>query len=365
MGWTGIRDHAGGRVLRNVTGVVGSGLLARGTLIVETRTHGGGRHYDQLIDVALERGWDSGLRLTLTPRRFIEIEIVTGRNRIHHRLSLGQIEEGTLVRVTYSWNSPARRGLLTAELPEQGRIHQLEVAAPPPLSVTDLHGLVAGIPGSEIGAGVIGLAVADHVEPVGLSPGFARGAMVETAEGSRRIDRLQLGDLVATADGRALPVRWITRRSLPAIGSFAPVTIPITWFGATESLTVPPLQRLLLSGGDARREFGEDAVLVAARDLPIAGVPVADTENEAEVAWYNLLLDEHACIKVGGLWAESLFAGTIAKYPEILATTPLGALPAGALPLHRRMAGPTVPVEPQADEPQHSGNVLQLVARTA
>jgi hypothetical protein len=360
MGWTGIRDHAGGRVLRNVTGVVESGLLARGTLIVEARARGEGRHYDQLVDVALERGWDSGFRLTLTPRRFVEIEIVTGRNRIQHRLSLGQIEEETLVRVTYSWNSPARVALLTAELPEQGRIHQLEILSPPPLSVTDLHGLVAGIPGSEIGAGVTGVAVADHVEPVGLAPGFARGALVETAEGPRRIDRVQLGDLVATADGRALPVRWITRRSLPAIGSFAPVTIPINWFGATETLLVPPLQRLMLTGEDARREFGQDAVFVAARDLPVSGVQAPEMEDGAEVAWYNLLLDEHACIKVGGIWAESLFAGTIAKYPEILATTPLGALPPGALPLHRRMATPTVPaLEPLSED------VASMVARTA
>ncbi len=363
MGWTGIRDHAGGRVLRNVTGVVESGLIARGTIIVEARLQGAGRHYDQLVDVALERGWDSGFRLMLTPRRFVEIEIVTGRNRIRHRLSLGDIEDGTPVRVTYSWNSPARTGLLTAELPEQGRIHQLEIAAPPPLSVTDLHGLIAGIPGSEIGAGVIGLAVADHIEPVGLAPGFARGAMVETAEGPRRIDRLQLGDLVATADGRTLPVRWVTRRSLPAIGSFAPVTIPITWFGATETLLVPPLQRLMLTGPEARREFGQDAVLVAARDLPVGGVQAAEMEDGSEVAWYNLLLDDHACIRVGGLWAESLFAGTIAKYPEILATTPLGALPAGALPVHRRLVTATVPVPAAGAEPAHRV-VVPMVART-
>jgi hypothetical protein len=345
MGWTGIRDHAGSRVLRNVTGVVECGLLARGTLLVEARAHGVGRNYDQLVDVAIERGWDSGFRLTLTPRRFLEIEAVTGRNRIHHRLNLGAIGDGTLVRVTYCWNGPARTGLLTAELPEQGRIHQLEVLAPPPLAVADLHGLVAGLHGAEIGAGVLGVAVADQVEPVGLSPGFARGTTVETEGGPRRIDRLQLGDRVRTADGRALPVRWITRRVLPAIGSLAPVTIPATWFGATETLVVPPLQRVMLSGPDARREFGADAVLVAARDLPVAGVPRPADEDGAEVTWYNVLLDDHACIRVGGLWAESLFAGTIAKHPEILATTPLGALPPGALPLHRQVAQAIIPAE--------------------
>jgi len=343
MSWTGIRDHAGNRVLRNVTGVVETGLLARGTLMVEARARGVGRNYDQLVDVAIERGWDSGFRLTLTPRRFLEIEAVTGRNRIQHRLNLGSIEDGTLVRVTYSWNGPARTGLLTAELPEQGRIHQLEVLAPPPLAVADLHGLVAGLHGAEIGAGVVGVAVADQVEPVGLAPGFARRTTVETEGGPRRIDRLQLGDRVVTADGRALPVRWITRRVLPTIGSLAPVTIPATWFGATETLVVPPLQRVLLCGPEAQREFGADAALVAARDLPVAGVPRPADEDGAEVAWYNVLLDEHACIRVGGLWAESLFAGTIAKHPEILATTPLGALPPGALPVHRQMAQPMVP----------------------
>lgn len=363
MGWTGIRDHAGGRVLRNVTGVVESGLLARGTLMVEARARGVGRNYDQLVDVAIERGWDSGFRLTLTPRRFLEIEAVTGRNRIQHRLNLGTVEDDTLVRVTYSWNGPARTGLLTAELPEQGRIHQLEVLAPPPLAVADLHGLVAGLHGAEIGAGVVGVAVADQVEPVGLAPGFARGTTIETDGGPRRIDRLQLGDRVLTADGRALPVRWITRRTLPAIGSLAPVTIPATWFGATEALVLPPLQRVLLSGPDARREFGCDAVLVAARDLPVGGVPRPADEDGAEVAWYNVLLDEHACIRVGGLWAESLFAGTIAKHPEILATTPLGALPPGALPLHRQVAQPVIPAQPPATAPADAPLAPVLVRR--
>jgi hypothetical protein len=365
MGWTGIRDHAGGRVLRNVTGVVESGLLARGTLLVEARARGVGRHFDQLVDVAIERGWDSGFRLTLTPRRFLEIEAVTGRNRIHHRLNLGAIEDDTLLRVTYSWNGPARTGLLTAELPEQGRIHQLEVPSPPPLAVTDLHGLVAAMHGAEIGTGVLGVAVADQVEPVGLAPGFARGAMVDTDGGPRRIDRLQLGDRVLTADGRALPVRWITRRSLPAIGSLAPVTIPVTWFGATDTLVVPPLQRLMLTGPDALREYGTDAALVCAGDLPLAGVPRPADEAGAEVAWYNLLLDEHACVRVSGVWAESLFAGTIAKHPEILATTPLGALPAGALPVHRTVAQPVVPVPADARQGPTVTPFPARAARTA
>jgi hypothetical protein len=363
MGWTGIRDHAGNRVLRNVTGVVETGLLARGTLLVEARARGVGRNHDQLVDVAIERGWDSGFRLTLTPRRFLEIEAVTGRNRMQHRLNLGTIEDGTLVRVTYSWNGPARSGLLTAELPEQGRIHQLEVMAPPPLAVADLHGLVAGLHGAEIGAGVLGVAVADQVEAVGLAPGFARGTTVDTEGGPRRIDRLQLGDRVLTADGRALPVRWITRRTLPAIGSLAPVTIPASWFDATETVVLPPLQRVLLSGPDARREFGSDAVLVAARDLPVAGVPRPADEDGAEVAWYNILLDEHACIRVGGLWAESLYAGTIAKHPEILATTPLGALPPGALPMHRQVAQAVVPVALPAEEPSVAPLAPVLVRR--
>ncbi|MCU0908461.1 MAG: Hint domain-containing protein [Rhodobacteraceae bacterium] len=358
MGWTGIRDHAGGRVLRNVTGVVETGLLARGTLLVEARARGVGRDHDQLVDVAIERGWDSGFRLTLTPRRFLEIEAVTGHNRIQHRLNLGTVEDGTLVRVTYSWNGPARTGLLTAELPEQGRIHQLEVLAPPPLAVADLHGLVSCLHGAQIGTGVLGVAVADQVEPVGLAPGFARGTTIETEGGPRRIDRLQLGDRVMTADGRALPVRWITRRILPAIGSLAPVTVPATWFGATETMVLPPLQRVLVSGPDAQREFGLDATLVAARDLPVAGVPRPADQDGAEVAWYNVLLDEHACIRVGGLWAESLFAGTIAKHPEILATTPLGPLPSGALPLHRQVVQATVPVELPAAAPAEAPLLL-------
>jgi hypothetical protein len=187
--------------------------------------------------------------------------------------------------------------------------------------------------------------------------------MVDTDGGPRRIDRLQLGDRVLTADGRALPVRWITRRTLPAIGSLVPVTIPVTWFGAADTLMVPPLQRLLISGAPAKHEFGVEAAMVAAHDLPLAGIPRPADADGAEVTWFNVLLDEHACIRVSGIWADSLFAGTIARFPEILATTALGALPAGALPVHRTVARAVSPVAQASEAPV--AEVGRPVARTA
>jgi len=43
---------------------------------------------------------------------------------------------------------------------------------------------------------------------------FAEGTLIATPTGECAVEELRIGDLVATADGRAVPVRWVGRQSI-------------------------------------------------------------------------------------------------------------------------------------------------------
>ncbi|MCB1331629.1 MAG: hypothetical protein KDK28_20165, partial [Maritimibacter sp.] len=53
------------------------------------------------------------------------------------------------------------------------------------------------------------------------------------------------------------------------------------------------------------------------------------------VTYHQVLLDVHDCLLHDGLWAESLFAGTIARRPEMVMSTVLAEMPISAIPIHR------------------------------
>lgn len=43
---------------------------------------------------------------------------------------------------------------------------------------------------------------------------FARGTMITTPKGETSVEALQIGDLVSTADGQAVPVKWVGRQTI-------------------------------------------------------------------------------------------------------------------------------------------------------
>ena len=43
---------------------------------------------------------------------------------------------------------------------------------------------------------------------------FAPGTLIATPEGERAVERLHIGDLIRTADGRSVPVKWIGRQTV-------------------------------------------------------------------------------------------------------------------------------------------------------
>ena len=138
-------------------------------------------------------------------------------------------------------------------------------------------------------------------------PCFAAGTLIRTAGGDVPIELLAKGDLIETRDDGPQPIRWIGRRTVSARGSFAPIVIEPGTFGRHERLVLSPQHRVMLTHHMAELLFGEDEVLVAAKDL-VNGVSVHVRESE-EVVYFHMLFDRHQMIWSEGLLTESFLPG--------------------------------------------------------
>ena len=93
---------------------------------------------------------------------------------------------------------------------------------------------------------------------------FLEGTLIETVNGPRAIEDLQLGDLIPTMDSGDQPIRWVASSRIVGNPKAAPIRIEAGALGNTRDLYVSPQHRILLTGWRAELYMGEDEVLVPA-----------------------------------------------------------------------------------------------------
>ena len=139
---------------------------------------------------------------------------------------------------------------------------------------------------------------------------FTPGTLIATPNGARDIADLRVGDKVVTRDHGLQPIRWIQRRTVPAVDRFAPVRIrPGVVTGLERDLLVSPQHRMLFQGYRAELLFGETEVLVAAKHL-VDGVYVTQEDGD-EVTYIHMMFDEHEVVYAEGAATESFHPGSI------------------------------------------------------
>jgi hypothetical protein len=136
--------------------------------------------------------------------------------------------------------------------------------------------------------------------------------MLETPEGLRAVETLVAGDRVVTKDAGAQTIVWAGSRNvsgarLYAMPDLRPVRIREGALGTGRpngDLIVSPDHRMLVGGAAARALWGEDEVLVAARDL-IDGQRIARDLAAKSVVYHHLMLEHHHVLIANGVETES------------------------------------------------------------
>lgn len=151
-------------------------------------------------------------------------------------------------------------------------------------------------------------------------PCFVEGTLIDTVDGPRFVEDLNVGDLVLTQSGGPQPLRWIGRRQVSADEftarqSVRPVVIRKDAFGPdrpSADLKVSPSHRIVVEGWAAEMIAGTESVLVQAAHL-INDHSVRRCTRPVDFIYYHLLFDHHEVIIANDLPTESLFLGEMAR----------------------------------------------------
>lgn len=313
---------------------IGDCLITRGAMVIDLDFSHRQKAPCKLVCYSADHGWRRRFTIYLNADFSLSLEVQQGRSRCYARLAAINLREAATLRLTYSWDAPHKRGLLSVVDTADGAIHQVVIHAPPPLPIADATAIICGSENVTWDDRVRGLAISDTATAVGPAPSITAGALIGTTRGARAIERLRLGDMVLTKGGDARAVRWIVKQHLPAMGASAPIRLRAPFFGLGQDLVVASDQRILVTGSSAEYNFGQDSVLIEAKNL--VRHPFAEYVQDAvSTAYFQVLLDTHECINVSGTWADSLYVGHLGKSPQVLATTQLADIPKSILPLHR------------------------------
>lgn len=162
---------------------------------------------------------------------------------------------------------------------------------------------------------VIGTMTFTDIETV--VPCFTAGSLILTPFGAKRVEDLQVGDLVLTRDNGLQPIRWVGRRDLSLAElvvrrNLRPVLIKAGALGLntpSRDMMVSPQHRMLIEGARPEMLFGESEVLVAAAHL--VGLPGIQQALTPGISYIHLMFDQHEIIHADGCWSESFQPGAM------------------------------------------------------
>ncbi|PWK60451.1 Hint domain-containing protein [Roseicyclus mahoneyensis] len=127
---------------------------------------------------------------------------------------------------------------------------------------------------------------------------FVAGTQIDTPTGGVAIERLAIGDLVTTADGRAVPVKWLGRQTLAPL--FKPLRLIRVAAGALSNGL--PLRDLTMTADHA---LMIDGLLVNAGALVNGTTITVVTDLPERVTIYHVETEAHDVILAEGTPAET------------------------------------------------------------
>lgn len=315
-------------------------LLPRGSVMIEVELPEGDAPW-MLFGYEAAEPWPRCLALRVRSDGGAELVVGQGGTALRTELTPGRAASGGAMRITYSWDAPARQGRLAIEWPGREGFDWVETPPPPPLLRDDIRAMIHAPERIAREVAPVFLAVSDAVEPLGPMPSLTGTLPVETPEGPRPLATLRPGDVVLTRGAGPQAVLALPERIVPALGSYRPVAVHAPHYGLTEDVVIAPEQRMVLGGSEVEYTFGREAVRVPAGPLANGRTGTAE-EGLLFVKYRQVLLARHEAVLAAGTAFESLFVGRLRRDRPRLATTLLAGLDPALVPEHRQAGFPVL-----------------------
>ncbi|MEQ9692670.1 choice-of-anchor L domain-containing protein [Shimia sp. SDUM112013] len=137
---------------------------------------------------------------------------------------------------------------------------------------------------------------------------FVAGTKIVTNTGEVAVEDLCVGDLVLTRDNGFQPLRWIGSSTRLASGKDAPIRFEAGALGQHDAVEFSPNHRVLINSPTAGLLFGENEVLVKAKDL-VNDMTIRRRVDHKPVVYVHMLFDRHEIVRGNGLDSESYHPG--------------------------------------------------------
>lgn len=140
---------------------------------------------------------------------------------------------------------------------------------------------------------------------------FAMGSLIETPNGQRRIETLDVGDRIISLDHGPVPVSWlyIGDQTLDeAEEDERPVLISAGSLGENlpeNDLIVSPQHRVFVGGQGQLEDIFESECFVPAKAL-IACPGIRHMSGKRKITWVHVVCLKHEVVHVNGCWSESM-----------------------------------------------------------
>lgn len=338
MSWIGLRDHQRGYFNEAGLGATSAkpadlnAILPKGSLMMSFGIDAErARRATTLLQQVSNGDWISGLKISLTQDGSVEFAQAQGQTKCHAKLPAGLSSRVQDILLTYTWDAPARTGMLSLHNSETNETHFTSVEGPMPLSLRDAIKLTRQPGGCALSDACDFLAVADHIAPHGPLPALLGNTLVPTPKGYVLAETIKPGDLVVTEDGTTAQVRWAGSITVPNRARFAKVTARAPFMGATRDLTVAAHQRIEMAGTEVDYLFASNRVSVRVGDLPMH-VTKPCRQTQLTQTYYQVLLDRQTPFNAGGLLVEPLNISVLIENPKLHKHSVLCGLPSELTP---------------------------------
>jgi hypothetical protein len=134
---------------------------------------------------------------------------------------------------------------------------------------------------------------------------YLRGTLILTPYGETPVEDLTIGDYVITRSGGAQTIKWIGRQTYaPGFIAGNPEKWPVRIAAGALGGGLP-LRDLSVSPGHSML-IGGSLILVASL---INGITIRQEQPAAQIDYFNIELDSHACVQAEGAWSETYADG--------------------------------------------------------